>query len=130
MKRNLAAGAFLATTCAFLAVFAGAASAKPSAATLTATPGVVNQTSAATTTTAASETFTGCGYQASTGTTIVVNTPTAVSFFGGNSDAAGCINLVHNGFIDQPGTYYVQAWQDSARNGKATMMATTTFLVS
>lgn len=131
MKRNIVAGAFLATTCALLAVFAGAASAKPAAATLTATPGVVNQTAAvaAATTTPASETFSGCGYQASTITTIVVNTPTAISFFGGNSDAAGCINLVHNGFIDQPGTYYVQAWQDNA-HGKATMMATTTFLVN
>jgi hypothetical protein len=129
MKRNIVAGAFLATVCATLAVSAGAASAKPAAATLTATPAVVTQTATAATTTAVSETFTGCGYQAATGTTIVINTPTAISFFGGNSDAAGCINLVHNGFIDQPGTYYVQAWQDNA-HGKSILMATTTFVVN
>jgi hypothetical protein len=125
MKRTItAAGAFLVTACALLAGVAGAAAAKPAAATLTATPGVVTYTD-----TNAYETFTGCGYQPSTGTTIVVNTPTAVSFFGGTSDASGCIAIVHNGFIDAAGTYYVQAWQDSAR-GKSTLLAKTSFVVN
>ena len=87
-------------------------------ATLSATPGTVTYTD-----TNAYETFTGCGYRAST------ITPTATSFFGGTSDAAGCINLSHSGFIDEVGTYYVQAWQDGARNGKATLMGATSFVV-
>jgi hypothetical protein len=102
---------------------ANRANARPSTATLTATPGVVSAGD-----TAAAETFTGCGYQKSTGTTIVVNTPTAISFFGGPSDAVGCINLTHNGFIDHAGTYYVQAWQDNT-HGKSMLMASTTFVV-
>jgi hypothetical protein len=118
----LASAAIASVVAVGVAEPAGAAKSLP--ATLSATPGTVTYTD-----TNAYETFTGCGYQASTGTTIVVNTPTAISFFGGTSDAAGCINLTHNGFIDEVGTYYVQAWQDSARNGKATLMGATSFVV-
>jgi hypothetical protein len=98
--------------------------ARPSSATLIATPGVVTYVDSN-----AYETFTGCGYRASTGTTIVVNTPTVISFFGGLSDASGCVDLAHNGFIGSPGTYGVQAWQVNA-HGKSTLMATTSFVVN
>jgi hypothetical protein len=127
-RRRLCLSAVLASAAIAGAVAVGvvepAGAAKSLPATLTATPGTVTYTD-----TNAYETFTGCGYQASTGTTIVVNTPTAVSFFGGTSDASGCIDISHNGFIDEVGTYYVQAWQDSARNGKATLMGATSFVV-
>lgn len=93
-------------------------------ATLVATPGVVTFTDSN-----AYETFTGCGYQAATPTTIVLTTPSAVSWFGGMSDSAGCINFSHNGFIELAGTYYVVAWQDNAKTGKSTAMARTTFTV-
>jgi hypothetical protein len=118
------AGAVLAAAAALLALPATHASARTVGATLTATPGVVTYTD-----TNAAETFTGCGYQASTGTTIVVTTPSAVAFFGGVSDSAGCIDIVHNGFIELPGTYYVQAWQSSARTGKSVLMAKASFQV-
>ncbi len=98
--------------------------ARSSSATLIATPGVVTYVDSN-----AYETFTGCGYRASTGTTIVVNTPTAMSFFGGMSDASGCIDIAHNGFIGSLGMYGVQAWQDNA-HGKSTLMATTSFAVN
>jgi drug/metabolite transporter superfamily protein YnfA len=95
-----------------------------SGANLVATPGVVTFTDSN-----AYETFTGCGYQAESPTTIVLTTPSAVSWFGGMSDSAGCINFSHNGFIELAGTYYVVAWQDNARTGKSTAMARTTFTV-
>ena len=103
---------------------AGKANARPSSASLSATPGVV-----AAGDTAAVVDFTGCGFQKSAGTTIVVQTPTATSFFGGPSDASGCIDISHSGFVDRAGTYYVQAWQDNSHS-KSVLMASTTFLVS
>ncbi|MDT4937147.1 MAG: hypothetical protein QOG80_818 [Pseudonocardiales bacterium] len=124
MNRSIAAAAGLLSACALLLTSNVAASAKPAPATLTATPGVVTYTDSN-----AYETFTGCGYQPSTITTIVVNTPSAVSFFGGSSNTSGCIDIAHNGFIDLSGTYYVQAWQNNARTGKSTLMAKTTFTV-
>ena len=125
MKRNSSAvAALVAAGCMALSSAPAMAKGNASGATLTATPGVVTFTDSN-----AYETFTGCGYQASTLTTIVVTTPSAVSWFGGSSDARGCINLSHNGFIDLPGTYTVQAWQNSARTGKSTMMAQTAFTV-
>jgi hypothetical protein len=117
-------GVVLTLATGLVAVSAAHAAARAASATLTATPGVVVYTD-----TNAAETFTGCGYQPSTPTTIVVTTPSAISFFGGPSDSSGCIDIVHNGFISLPGTYYVQAWQDNARTGKSVLMAKTSFQV-
>jgi len=72
--------------------------------------------------------FTGCGYLPSAGTTLVVHTPSAISFFGGPSDASGCIDQVHNGFVTSAGTYDVEAWQDNAQ-GRQVLMATTSFVI-
>ncbi|MFL6163949.1 MAG: hypothetical protein ACJ74U_17230 [Jatrophihabitantaceae bacterium] len=118
-----AAVTLCAAVCALNGGPAGA-SAKVSA-TLSATPGVSVFVDSD-----AYETFTGCGYQPATGTTIVVTTPSAISFFGGVSDARGCIDIVHNGFIDSAGTYGVRASQTNPKSGKSTLMASTTFLVT
>lgn len=101
--------------------------AKALSATLTAAPNPVSFTDQN-----ASETFTGCGYQPNTPTTIVVNTPTAVSFFGGPSDATGCINITHNGFISGPGNYTASSWQDTSTTGKVRQkqMGATSFVVN
>ena len=129
MKKSSAIVAAVVSGALALATAAPASAAKghtttQSGATLVATPGTVVFTDSN-----AYETFTGCGYQPSTMTTIVVTTPSAVSWFGGTSDAAGCISLSHNGFIELPGVYGVAAWQNNAKTGKSTVVAQTTFSV-
>lgn len=81
-------------------------------ATLIATPNPA--------TVGSSEVFTGCGYQPNTGTTIVVNSPYATSFFGAPADANGCINSskTENFTNEQAGTYKVNAWQTVPNNTK------------
>src|SRR6266508_801429 len=76
------------------------------------------------------ETFTGCGYIPSTGVEIVVTTPSAVSFFGGPADAAGCIDISWNGFISGPGIYYASAYQYVYNDQHAILMASTSFEVT
>ncbi len=94
------------------------------AATLTASPDPVVFTDSN-----ADETFTGCGYLPSTGMEIVVTTPSAVSFFAGPADAAGCIDISWNGFITTLGTYYVSAYQYVHNDRHADLMASTSFTV-
>jgi hypothetical protein len=91
-------------------------------ATLTASPNPGSSSTA--------ETFTGCGYNPSAGTTIVVYTPIAVSWFGDPSDANGCINITH-GINSVPGTYKVNAWQTTLNNAKRSkIMGSTTYTVN
>jgi len=60
-------------------------------------------------------TFTGCGYDPSTGVVIVVDGPEQQSFFGGPTDTSGCIDIVENGFVTVPGTYNATSNQDYQR---------------
>lgn len=83
-------------------------------------------------------TFTGCGYDPNAGgVTIVVYGPTATSFFGGPTDANGCLGadgngIVHNGFVSGPGTYDVQAVQEYQRGQTVhqVLRATATLVVT
>jgi len=67
-----------------------------------------------------SEVFTGCGYQPNKGTTIVINSPYATSWFGAPADAQGCIDSskTENFTNQQAGTYKVNAWQVNPNNSK------------
>jgi len=66
------------------------------------------------------EVFTGCGYQPNVGTTIVVNSPYATSFFGAKANASGCIDssATETFTNQQAGSYSVNAWQTMANNPK------------
>src|SRR6266545_1816640 len=112
---------FLLALVLITALLTGSARAA-TAATLTSSPDPVVFTDSN-----AYETFTGCGYVPSTGVEIVVTTPSAISFFGGPADAAGCIDLSWNGFITGPGTYYASAYQYVHNDQHATLMASTSF---
>jgi hypothetical protein len=59
--------------------------------------------------------FVGCGYDPGPGVQINVTTPTGISFFGGPTDADGCIDITWNGFVTGPGTYEVDAVQQYVR---------------
>src|SRR6266446_4633861 len=56
------------------------------------------------------ETYTGCGYIANQGTTIVATGPEQIAFFGGMSDANGCINIPESGNTTAAGNYYIKAY--------------------
>jgi len=66
------------------------------------------------------EVFTGCGYRPNIGTTIVINSPYATSWFGALVDANGCIDSSkYDTFTNQQtGTYKVNAWQTLPNNPK------------
>lgn len=60
--------------------------------------------------------FTGCGYDPDAGGVVIMVTgPEATSFFGGPTDAAGCIDITWNGFVTGSGTYDVDAVQEYQR---------------
>jgi hypothetical protein len=75
-------------------------------------------------------TFSACGLLPSTGTTIVVSSPCAISWFGGPTDANGCYDSTPYEVFHAtcPGTSTVKAWQRNA-HGKSVLMAETTFTV-
>jgi hypothetical protein len=62
-------------------------------------------------------TFSGCGYDPDAGGVVFyVSGPSALSFFGGPTDANGCLGadgngLAFNGFVTGPGTYSAEADQ-------------------
>jgi hypothetical protein len=104
LRLKLLFGAVLALA---LLVLAGPASADGfNSATLTVSPNPTVFTDSN-----AEFEFTGCGYDPAVGVTVVVYGPEATSFFGGPTDASGCIDIVHNGFVTVPGTYDVDATQ-------------------
>jgi hypothetical protein len=57
--------------------------------------------------------FTGCGYVANQGVTIVVESPYAYSWFGAPADSNGCIDSSPYEIYQaqQAGKYHAEAWQ-------------------
>ena len=67
----------------------------------------------------------GCGY-GSSGVTVVVHSPVAISFAGQMPDANGCIS-VSNFSTQGPGHYEVDAFQQIHGGTKSTQVASTSF---
>lgn len=68
-------------------------------------------------------TFSGCGYVPNVGVTIVMNSPTAISFFGGTASSNGCISITNT--TNDPGSYSAKAYQQSGP--RSVLMATAQF---
>jgi hypothetical protein len=67
----------------------------------------------------------GCNYQPGS-VTLVMNSPTAMSFTGASVDAGGCIGV--DWTVNSSGAYTLDARQDGAGN-KSRLVASTSFTV-
>ncbi|MGN6577081.1 MAG: hypothetical protein ACTHKG_15520 [Nocardioides sp.] len=119
--------ALVAAPAAVSVAIAVPAVARPSSATLEVSTAGGAQASGEMTT-GSSLVFGGCGYQPGVGVSVTVTSPTAIAFFGGIADSAGCFSTGGNSWYtaDDAGTYKAQAYQSSKRKADATI----TFVVA
>ena len=117
----------VAVPVAVSAAFAApAVAARPAQATLTVS--TADAVAASQPTTGSSLVFSGCGYQPGVGVTVTVQSPSALAFFGGIADSAGCFSTASTTTYtaDEAGTYKASSYQSSKRKADATV----TFTVS
>jgi hypothetical protein len=106
---------------------AGAFAAKPSSPTLIVSFSTASSTAPGTSVPYATPyVVSGCGY-GSTGVTVVVHSPEAISFAGQVPDSNGCIS-VSNFSTQGPGHYTVDAYQQTRNH--SSLVAETTFDLS
>ena len=110
---------------------AGPSVAAPSrTGTATLTVSTADTSAAATTSPAvgSSLVFSGCGYQAGSGVTVTVQSPTAVAFFGAVAGPDGCFSTAatETYVASTAGSYSAASYQSSRKRADATVTFTVT----
>jgi len=70
--------------------------------------------------------FSGCGYAPGVGVTVTVQSPSALSFFGGPADANGCFSTAETEvyYAHDAGSYTAKAYQSSKKRADASVSFT------
>jgi hypothetical protein len=120
MKKALAVLAVPAV--ALVAVSAPAhAGAVRGTATLSVSTADGARLASSTTTAGSSLVFKGCGYAPGVGVSVVVQSPSATSFFGGMAGSDGCFSSSGTYVAWDAGSYHAASYQSSKRRADATV---------